>query len=557
MKVLGQHKKRARLGRYYHIAEVLVRHGFGFALSIFGLDGMVPFRKDFRNREKSTSRPEHIRLVFEELGPTFIKLGQILSTRSDLLPPEYIVELAKLQDQAPPVPFNQIKETIELEFGKPLNEVFATFDSTPLAAASIGQVHCATLHDGSEVVVKVRRPGVVEQVTEDLEILQNLAFRAQQYWKQAENYDLVGIIQEFAQVIRAEMDYLQEARNAEQIAKNFAESKFIKIPRVHWKYTGNRVITLERIYGIKINDLDAVDKSGVNRRRMAVQATNAIMKMFYEDGFFHADLHPGNFFIVEDGRVALVDFGMVGVLDDRTRELMVQFVISIASKDIERLVDVFIMLGATRSKIDRVQFRRDLSHLVEPYYHLALGEIALDLMLDEALIIVRRHNLQLPSNMMLLLKTFMMSEGMGRQLDPKFHLIDIIIPYSKQLMLQQYSPEIWIKKFGRASLDAAQLGTELPSQMRRLLSELERGNMQVGVKHNDLDEIMVRLERLTNRVIISVITAAFIIALAVLTTVYRLQVWDQFAGIVIILGFLLSSAMGLYLAWTILRGNRR
>jgi len=556
LKLLGQQQKKARLGRYYQIAEVLVRHGLGFMLSILGMDRMAPFGKELFNRGKSTSRPEHIRLAFEELGPTFIKMGQLLSTRSDLLPPEYVEELAKLQDQAPPVPFTFIEKAIETELGRPLSEIFASFDATPLAAASIGQAHAAVLHDGTEVVVKVRRPNVVTRVSEDLEILQNLAVRAQHYWKQAENYDLVGLSQEFAQTIRAEMDYLREGKNAERLAKNFTDSKFIHIPQVYWDYTTVSVLTLERIRGVKINDLEAIDQAGINRHKLAVNATNAIMKMFYDDGFFHADLHPGNFFIQENGQIGLIDFGMVGTLDERTRELMVQFVIAIASHDIERLVDVFISLGVTRSRVDRTMLRRDLDHLIAPYYSLSLGDIALDLMLEEALVIIRRYNLQLPSNLVLLFKTFMMAEGMGRTLSPSFHLIKIVMPYSKQLMVQQYSPKTWVKKYNRTVLDTAQLGAELPGQMRRILAELERGNIEFSVKHAELEKGLQRIERLTNRVVISIITAAFIIALAVLTTVYRPQGLDQFAGIFIVGGFLFASAMGLYLAWTILRTNR-
>ena len=273
----------------------------GYLLSTFGLERFVPLRGGIRRYARAGrhyTRPEHVRLAIEELGATFIKLGQILSTRTDILPPEYIAELAKLQDQAPPVDSAIIVEMIVEELGYPITEVFATFDPVPVAAASIGQAHAATLPNGKEVIVKVRRPGVVEQIEEDLEIIQNLAVTASRRWEFADHYDLPGLAREFAQTLRAELDYIREGRNAERFAVNLANNPSIHIPCIYWETTTARVLTLERIRGIKINDLSALDAAGIDRPALAERAVRIILKMILEDGFYHADPHPGNFFKV-------------------------------------------------------------------------------------------------------------------------------------------------------------------------------------------------------------------------------------------------------------------
>lgn len=274
-------RKHAHVNRTRQIATTLARHGLGYLVGILGLERFVPFHKGLLKhprRAQPYTRPEHVRMALEELGATFIKLGQILSTRTDLLPPEYLAEFARLQDAAPTIPLEAVQETISRELGQPIEAIFATFDPNPLAAASIGQVHAATLLDGTEVVVKVRRPGVVEQVEEDLEILQHLAVTASRRWERADQYDLVGLAQEFAQTLRAELDYLREGHNAERFAANFADDATVHIPRVYWKITTSRVLTLERISGIKINDLAALDAAGIDRVTLAERAARIILK---------------------------------------------------------------------------------------------------------------------------------------------------------------------------------------------------------------------------------------------------------------------------------------
>jgi ubiquinone biosynthesis protein len=347
--------------RYRQIAEVLTRHGLRWLRDASGLRRFRPLRFDLGENEQieSPTSAERIRLALEELGATFIKLGQFLSTRADLLPPEYQTELAKLQDSALPFDSKTAKETVEAELGQPTSALFASFDLKPLAAASIGQAHAATLLDGAEVVVKVRRPGVVEQVEEDLEILQNLASAMSRHWEFAALYDVEGLAQEFAHTLRSELNYLQEARNAESFARNFAGDPKVHIPRVFWEMTTSRVLTLERIRGVKVSDLDSLETNGIDRRALAERGAEIILKMVFEDGFFHADLHPGNFFIETDGRFGLIDFGLAGSVDERSQERLAGLLLALAGADYDQLVDALLEMGVAASRIDRDRFLSD------------------------------------------------------------------------------------------------------------------------------------------------------------------------------------------------------
>ena len=541
-------RKNFHLNRSRQIAGALLTHGWGF----------------LRNNDEAVAgagshpaaRPAHLRLALEELGTTFIKLGQILSTRADLLPPEYLAELTKLQDSAPPVPFESIRETLLSELGQPIENVFAEFDTQPLAAASIGQAHAATLPDGTEVVVKIRRPGVVETVNEDLDILKELAATASRHLEFADRYDLVGLVEEFSQTLRSELDYIREGHSAERFATNFADEPGIHVPRVFWDATTSRVLTLERIRGVKINDLKSLDEQGTDRRWLAQYAANVVLQMVCEDGFFHADPHPGNFFIEPNGTIGLIDFGMVGILDERTQDLLADLLIAINHQDADRLVDVFLDLGVTRKRIDRALVRRDIERLLSAYWGLPLGELKVTALLNDVFSVMRRHHLHLPSNLALLLKTVIMIEGLGVNLDPDFQLTKSLTPYTERLVLHQYSPFRWVRSLGRASLEFAKLGVELPQQLRRIVDAAGDGNLQIGMRPEGFDPVIDRLERIANRIVLGVIAAAFINGLAVLASVYRPPGWESWAWFVFAFGFLSALVLGIYLAWTILRPKR-
>ena len=537
-------RKNFHLNRSRQIASALLVHGWDF---------LTGGENHGSGKSSPNGRPVHLRLALEELGTTFIKLGQILSTRADLLPPEYLAELTKLQDSTSPVPFEAIEQVLISELGQPINKVFADFDPVPLAAASIGQAHAAVLWDGTEVVVKIRRPGVVEQVNEDLEILKELAATASRHLEFADRYDLVGLVEEFSQTLRNELDYIREGHSAERFGENFANDPNIHVPRVFWEVTTARVLTLERIRGIKINDLEGLKEQGTDRCWLAKYAANVVLKMVCDDGFFHADPHPGNFFIEQNGTIGLIDFGMVGVLDKRTQELLADLLISINHVEADQLVDVFLDLGVTRKRIDRALVRRDIERLLSIYWGLPLSELKVTALLNDVYTVMRRHRLHLPPNLALLLKTVIMIEGIGVNLDPDFHLTESLTPYTERLVLRRYSPFNWVQDLGRAGLNLAKLGVEMPQHFRRIVNAAEDGNLQIGMRPEGFDPVINRLERIANRIVLGVIAAAFINGLAVLLSVYRPPGWERWAWVVFAFGFACALLLGVYLGWSILR----
>jgi ubiquinone biosynthesis protein len=516
---------KSRHRRQRQIAEVLVRHGLGYIVDSVGLER---FRTSSPGVEdESETAPERLRRVLEDLGPTFIKLGQILSTRADLLGPEYQAELAKLQDDAPPIAPHEVWEVMVLELGGKEETAFASFGLKPLAAASIGQAHPATLSDGSEVVVKVRRPGAVEQVAEDLEILRNLAAFASRRWQSAARFDLVGLADEFADTLRAELDYLAEGHNAERFATNFAGDPDVHIPKVFWETTTSRVITLERMYGMKVTDPAGLEQAGVDRQELAQRAARLMAKMVFEDGFFHADPHPGNFFIESDGTIGLIDFGMVGVVDERLRDRLGRLMLALGREDADRLADALLAIGAATGHVDRVRLRDDLAHMLPRYSGRSLGEIELRQAIGDILEILRRHGLTAPRDLALLLKSFVMNEGMAVDLDPDFRLVETLTPYAYRYMLARFSPAALAGRAERVAVEMAELSADLPARLNRLLEVLTAGSFDVHLSATDLEPHVRRLERLGNRIAASVIAAAMIDGLAELAAADRTRARGQ------------------------------
>jgi ubiquinone biosynthesis protein len=497
-----------RHNRHRQIADVLVRHTWGYLLGTVGFPRLARGDAEGQTRSGSPTPPENLRLALEELGPTFIKLGQLLSTRSDLLTPDYRYELAKLQDAAPHLPPEVVRDVIASELDGDLENEFAAFDLDPLAAASIGQAHAARLHDGTEVVVKIRRPGAVERVEQDLEILKKWAAYASRHWEAGAVYDLVGLAEEFAQTLRAELDYMQEARNAERFAASFEGDPDVQIPMVFSEATTSRVITLERIRGLKITDVAALDAAGLDRHALAERATGLVAKMVFEDGFFHADPHPGNFFIQPDGRVAIIDFGMVGELDDALREQLGRFLIALVRQDFDRLASALLELSVSSENIDRLQLRDDLAGLFGRHSGQPLGDLELGPLVSEVLEIVRRHGLRLRHELALLVRAFIMDEGIAAELDPEFNLIEALTPYARRLLGAQLSPATLIARLERAGLDLAGLAFELPEQLERILEVMAAGCPQVRLRAEELEPLVARTERVGNRVAGSVLAGA-------------------------------------------------
>ncbi|MBI2708112.1 MAG: AarF/ABC1/UbiB kinase family protein [Actinobacteria bacterium] len=396
----------------------------------------MPFHRGLLGHERRPlpyTRPEHVRLALEDLGATFVKLGQIASTRGDLLPVEYQVELARLQDSAPAEATGRIRAVVAEELGGSVASHFASFDDIPLAAASIGQVHGATLLDGTPVVVKVRRPGVVEKVNLDLDLLGDLAAEAARHWQPAARLDVVELVREFTDTLRSEVDYRREAVNARRIAANLAFRTDVHVPRIHGDLSTARVLTMERIDGVKLGDLAALDAAGIDRVDLARRAASMTLHMVFVDGFFHADPHPGNVLAESDGRIALLDFGMVGSVDSATRRRLVMALVAAAGHDREGLVDALDGLGVTGPDVDRTALGVDLGEVVERLDR-PLADVAVGSLLGELVGVLRRQHLRLPPSLALLVKTIAMCEGVGASLDPGFRLMEVLAPFAAQLL---------------------------------------------------------------------------------------------------------------------------
>ncbi|MEW1957068.1 AarF/ABC1/UbiB kinase family protein [Kineococcus sp. NPDC059986] len=544
--------------RYLQISRILSRHGLGYFIDALGLERWVRTDWDLfgrpRERERHT-RAEHVRLVMEELGPTAVKIGQILSTRPDLLSPAFQRELEKLQDSASPVPWDVVRHAVEEELGADPEELFVHFAREPLASASIGQAHAAVREDGTQVVVKVRRPGVVEEVEGDLEILRTLAVQASRRWSVAADYDVVGLATDFADTLRAELDYLSEGHNAERFARNFDGDPDIRVPQVYWDTTTSRVITLERLHGVKISDVAGLEEHGIDRSELAARATRLLADMVFEHGFFHADPHPGNFLIEPSGRIGLLDYGMVGEVDERSREQLAMLLAAFDRRDPARIAAAFAAIGVTEHRIDRVRLTTDCAHLLRTYDGLPLGRIKVGDIVRDVLEILRRHHLALPRNLALVVKMIVMTEGLGASLDPDFQLGRTLGPYARRLVLRHFDPLVLAKRVRQAGVDVVQLGVDLPGQLGRLLDVLDRDGVSVSLRTDELDPLVARLERIGNRLVVGLVVSAGIEALATLGSTDPERLKPHETKVVAIGGAALAALTG-YLGWTA-RGHRR
>jgi ubiquinone biosynthesis protein len=531
------------------------RHGLWWLVAQFGLDrvpvlGRIGFR---RSGQYEITQPRHLRLALEELGTTFIKLGQILSTREDLLPPEYIAELSRLQEHAPEVPVEEIIPIIEAELRAPLSDLYASFEREPLASASIGQVHAATLHDGSMVVVKVQKPGVPEQVTEDLAILRQLAGFAERHSPLAEDYDLVEMVDEFAWTLRNELDYLREGRNADHFRADFAKSTEVVIPKICWDRTSKRVLTMERIDGMHIDDIAALDAAGIDRPALARRAAGIILNEVFVHRFFHADPHPGNFVVLTDGRVVPYDFGMVGYLSARRTRGLLALLRSVTREDADGVIDAAIDLDIVRDRFDRLELTRDIERLMQQYQTLRVEEYDISQVVRDVTGVIRQHRLRLPVDLSLLLKTLVMHEASARKIDPQFSPIEVATPYAVQLVRDRYHPSTWLSQLFEAGDEMYDLVLEGPRRIDRLLTLVEKGKLQTSIHLSDADYLLAEVQVLVNRLVVAWLVGASLISLSVMLAVYRPGWIEEWLGPLFWLGAIVTVVGALILTLLVLR----
>ncbi len=511
------------LARQREIVEILTRNGFGILVAASGLDRAWPSRyvvhaltpEEYRV-DAALRSPTIVRRTLEELGPTFIKLGQILSTRADLMPPEFQTELAKLRTDVPAEHFAGVRATVEAELGASLHQLFPRFDETPLGSASIGQTHAATLPDGREVVVKVMRTGVEDALRTDIDIMRAIAAQLHRRVAAARELDVLGFVDEFDRQIAGELDYTREGKNAERIAANFAARPGLRVPEIHWAASTTRVLTMERLSGIVIDDVAALDAAGIDRVALGKRAATFILDMVLVDGFFHGDPHAGNMLVGPGGSIELLDFGMVGSLSEPHRRQLVQLVGAFAARDAERMADAVVDLAPPTGRVDRRSLNRALGRLIDEYADKPLGEIPIVTVFNQLLEILRTQRLKPQPELSMVAKMLTMVDGLGRVLDPSFDMMGLLRPYGVKLLRQRLEPDAVVRSLFSVATEASSLGAELPEQVRRLLRHYEQDGLHFSVDDGSLAPALQRLDALGDRLVAGMLLAALINAVGAL-----------------------------------------
>jgi ubiquinone biosynthesis protein len=537
--------KQRNLGRLSEIAQVAVRHGFGY---------LVEGRR--HSELEGSSRGRHLRDMLDELGPTFVKFGQLLSTRPDIVPPDIVAELRGLQDDVRPFPFADVEQTIQEDLGQPIARLFTEFEETPLAAASIGQVHRATLPNGRQVVVKVQRPNAPKQIEADLSLLYQAARLAKERIRALDFIDTNDIVDEFARSIRQELDYRMEGRNADAFHKDFAGHPHVAVPRVYWTYTRSRVLTLERLEGVQLADLDFEHWSLDQRRRLAYLITEAWMTMIFRNGFFHGDPHPANIMVLAPDRIGLVDFGLTGRLTDDDMSKLTRLFIDAASENIEMLPKRLSDLGVRYPKEREEQFTSELREMYYRYYGATLQEIDPIQVIREAFTLIYTMNLRLPTRFVMLDKAIATLGSVGVELYPDFNVFEVAKPYARDLMLERFTPRRIAARARRESWKLGMYAAELPHQIHETLEQVRDGQIEVGFVHKGLDDLLAKLDTLFNRLVIALIVTGGLIGSSLIGIFAKTGPHILGLHIVAAFGFFLSAVLGVWLLWGVVRSGR-
>jgi len=542
------------LGRSWDILRVLVKYGFGGVVDQLQLRRVLPWSKRRalkKQKEAQTelSVPERIRLVLEELGPTFIKFGQVMSTRPDLIPGDVIAELKRLQEKVPPFPSERAVAVVEQELKAPVDRLFAEFDREPLAAGSLGQVHRARHHDGTPLAIKIRRPNALTDVERDISLMQDLAEQAGRITF-LEVFDPVGLVNHFARTIRREMNFQREGRTMIEFGRLFKSDATLYVPRVYEDLTTDAVLTMEYIDGCRADDLTCLANLPITASQLAENGTHIFMRMAFEFGIFHGDPHPGNIRVLPDGSIAFLDYGMIGTLSEEKREQLVDVFLMIAKHDVDRTVRLVKDMGEPLRPIDEVLLRADVQDFVETYYGVSLDRMDVGDMLSDFVNILANHGLRCPADFMLLIRAVVTLEGVGRMLDPKFNLAGELAPFVERIVRQRYDPKRIVE---RTLADARRvLGAvyDLPIRLGRTLDKLTQDDLRIQLEHRKLDNVVNEFDRSSNRIVVGLVTASLIVASALVLQADIGSFW--LPGIV----FASSGFLGMWLIWGILRSGR-
>ena len=541
-----------RIGRVSEIAQVAARHGFGYLFETRRVS-LRPWRLSEGEAEagEGSARGRRLRELLDELGPTFVKFGQLLSTRPDVVPPDIVFELRALQDDVRPFPFSEVEETLRRELGLTAEQLFLELEQTPVAAASIGQVHRAVLPNGERVAVKVQRPQAARQIEADLELLYQTARVVKQRVRALRFIDTVAIVDEFARSIRQELDYRAEARNAERFHRDFAGHPSVRIPRVYWSYSGARVLTLEYLDGAQVADLDVSALDVKEQRALAYLIAECWMTMIFRHGFFHGDPHPANIFILDEGRIGLVDFGQAGKLSADDMSRLTGLFIDAASENVDALPRRLADLGVQFPREREHEFAVELREVYDRYYGTRLSDIDPLQVIREAFALIYRMNLRLPARFVLLDKAIATLGSVGVQIYPDFNVFEVARPYARELLLERFTPRRIatrarqeLRGFGRAALEA-------PFQVSDMLEALRDGEVEIGFRSAALEQLLRRLDPVVNRLVIAVVGSAGIVGSAILAAF-----GGPFLQAVAGAGFGASLLLGFWLVWGVIRSGR-
>jgi ubiquinone biosynthesis protein len=548
------------LGRLSEIAQVAVKHGFGYFFETHRLTDLLPFRRVppelAAGNGAVSSRGQHLRDLLDELGPTFVKFGQLLSTRPDIVPPDIIAELRGLQDDVRPFPFADVERVVSEDLGLGIDRLFVEFEERPVAAASIGQVHRAVLPNGRRVAVKVQRPNAPRQIEADIALLYQAARIAKERVRALDFIDAHAIVDEFARSIKQELDYRLEARNADTFYRHFAGHPHVRIPKVYWSYTRARVLTLELLEGEQLADLDVDTYSLDDRRRLAYLMAEAWMTMIFRHGFFHGDPHPANILIIDRQRIGLVDFGQVGKLSDDDMTKLTRLFIDAAQEQVEALPRRLADLGVRYPKEREEDFVTELRELYYKYYGASLQEIDPLQVIREGFQLIYSLNLRLPTRFVLLDKAIATLASVGVDLYPDFNVFEVAKPYARSLLVERYTPRKVLARTHKEARQLAQVLRETPYQVHDFLEEVRDGQIEVGFVHKGLDEFMHKLDVAFNRLVVALVVAGGLMGSS-LIGIFA-ETGPHFLGlhIVSVLGFVLSGVLGLWLLWGVIRSGR-
>jgi len=557
--IMGRKYQHAK--RYKTILHVLIKYGFGDLVDSLKIKEHIEIVVEKISGQQPAqieklSRPERVRKVLEELGPTFVKLGQLLSTRADLIPLEYVQELSKLQDDVPPFPNEEVKDIIKSETGKFPEAIFYTFDDKPVAAASIGQVHRAILKDGEEeVAIKVQRPNIQRTIEVDLEIMLHLASLMERHAPELVAYHPTKIVNEFARSLEEELDYMAEASHIEHFARQFLDDETIYVPKVYRDLSTKRVLVMEFIEGIKASDFLGLINTGYDLKELASRGADSVLKQICVHGFFHADPHPGNVLFLPNNVICFIDFGMMGRINQQEREDLVDFVEAVIDKDENKLVSTLLKLTNTSVDPDKSELLRCLMEFIDRYAYLPLKELEIGQMLQSIVEILTKQSMSMKPELFLMVRALSIAEGLGRSLDPEFEIVKHVEPFIRRIKITRYAPQRIARDLVDSGMELLRLFKEIPGEMREVLKSVREGKLKMEIEYHGLDRALFRLDLISGRITSAIVLASLIIGSSIIVLSKTPPMWHEMP-VIGILGFLIAAFMGLWLLTSITRSGK-